>query len=108
MDCIDKVNLITCDEKYAHKIYDDESLQFVWIDGDHDEGVVFRDLENFWPKIKMGGFIGGDDLEEVKKDVEKFVEMYNIKDIHQTYTFNGFLLHKHNHITEPQNLTSLI
>ena len=108
LNCVDKINLITCDEQYAHRLYNDETLQFVWIDGDHNEGVVFRDLENFWPKIKMGGFIGGDDLEEVREDVEKFVGMYNIKDIHQTYTPNGFLLHKHNHITEPKNLTSLI
>ena len=108
LNCVDKINLITCDEQYAHRLYNDETLQFVWIDGDHNEGVVFRDLENFWPKIKMGGFIGGDDLEEVREDVEKFVGMYNIKDIHQTYTPNGFLIHKHNNISEPKNLTSLI
>ena len=108
LNCLDKINLITCDEQYAHRLYNDETLQFVWIDGDHNEGVVFRDLENFWPKIKMGGFIGGDDLEEVREDVEKFVGMYNIKDIHQTYTPNGFLIHKHNNISEPKNLTSLI
>ncbi len=52
------VNLITCDEQYAHGIYEDNSIQFLWIDGDHGKGVVYNDLVNFWPKIKNGGTIG--------------------------------------------------
>jgi len=56
------VNFITCDEKYAHRLYDDNSLKFVWIDGDHGKDIVYNDLVNFWPKIKIGGTIGGDDI----------------------------------------------
>ena len=56
---IDYVNFITCEEQYAHRIYDDNSLKFVWIDGDHGADVVYNDLVNFWPKIKIGGTIGG-------------------------------------------------
>ena len=57
---VDKyVNLITCDEKYAHRLYDDDSLKFVWIDGDHGPDVVYNHLVNFWPKLKIGGVIGG-------------------------------------------------
>ena len=89
----DLVNLITCDEKYAHRIYDDNTLKFVWIDGDHGADVVYNDLVNFWPKIKVGGTIGGDDIhyEEVLNDVKKFSMEYKV-DV--KYDYNSFLITK--------------
>ena len=90
---IDYVNFITCEEQYAHRIYDDNSLKFVWIDGDHGADVVYNDLVNFWPKIKIGGTIGGDDIhyEEVLNDVKKFSKEYKV-DV--KYDYNSFLITK--------------
>jgi predicted O-methyltransferase YrrM len=87
------VNLITCDERYAHRLYDDNSLKFVWIDGDHGKDIVYNDLKNFWPKIKSGGTIGGDDItyKEVLDDVEKFSTEYKV-DV--KYNYNSFLITK--------------
>ena len=87
------VNLITCDEKYAHRLYDDNSLKFVWIDGDHGKDIVYNDLINFWPKMKSGGTIGGDDIhyKEVLDDVEKFSKEYDVK---VKYDYNSFLITK--------------
>ena len=87
------VNLITCDEKYAHKIYKDDSLKFVWIDGDHGADVVYNDLVNFWPKLKVGGVIAGDDIhyKEVLSDVEEFSTEYNVK---VQYDYNSFKITK--------------
>ena len=87
------VNLITCDEKYAHRLYDDNSLKFVWIDGDHGKDIVYNDLVNFWPKIKSGGTIGGDDIhyKEVLDDVKKFSKEYDVK---VKYDYNSFLITK--------------
>ena len=87
------VNLITCDEKYAHRLYDDNSLKFVWIDGDHGKDIVYNDLKNFWPKIKSGGTIGGDDIvyEEVSDDVKRFSKEYDVK---VKYDYNSFLITK--------------
>jgi predicted O-methyltransferase YrrM len=87
---VDKyVNFITCDEKYAHKLYDDDSLKFVWIDGDHGSNVVYNHLVNFWPKLKVGGVIAGDDIEyeDVLNDVKKFTKE---NDLEITYSHNGF------------------
>jgi len=39
----------------------DESLDFVYIDGDHTFDFVMRDLINWAPKVKMGGVIAGHD-----------------------------------------------
>jgi len=38
-----------------------EPVDFVWIDGHHEHGQVRRDIENYEPKIKPGGLIGGHD-----------------------------------------------
>ena len=87
---VDKyVNFITCDEKYSYKLYNDNSLKFVWIDGDHGPNVVYNHLVNFWPKLKRGGVIGGDDIEyqDVLNDVKKFTKENNLE---ITYSHNGF------------------
>ena len=90
---VDYVNFITCEEQYAHSIYKDNSLKFVWIDGDHGADVVYNDLVNFWPKIQVGGTIGGDDIhyEEVLNDVKKFSKKYKV-DV--KYDYNSFLITK--------------
>ena len=91
---VDKyVNFITCDEKYAHKLYTNDSLKFIWIDGDHGPNVVYNHLVNFWPKLKSGGVIGGDDIEYqgVLDDIKRFTKENNIE---VTYSYNGFKIRK--------------
>lgn len=44
-----------------HRI-DDASLDFAYVDGDHTLRGVTIDLINVWPKIRGGGWIGGDDF----------------------------------------------
>jgi len=39
-----------------------EDLDFVYIDGDHNYHQVKRDLENFYPRTRSGGIIGGHDF----------------------------------------------
>jgi|TARA_R110000772_G_scaffold54733_1_gene124951 cephalosporin hydroxylase len=45
----------------AVDMFEDESLDFVYIDGDHSYENVKRDIELYLPKIKKTGFIGGHD-----------------------------------------------
>ena len=59
---------------------EDESLDWVYIDGNHFYDYVIRDLEKFYPKVKKGGYITGDDFGwgrkhdyPVKKAVNKFI-----------------------------------
>ena len=89
----DYINLITCDEKYSHRLYNDNSLKFVWIDGDHGPNIIYKHLVNYWPKLKKGGVIGGDDIEfsGVLDDVKKFTKEKNIQ---VEYSYNGFKLIK--------------
>lgn len=39
-----------------------ESLDFAYVDGDHTLRGITIDLIKIWPKIRLGGFIGGDDF----------------------------------------------
>ena len=42
--------------------FQDHSLDFVMIDADHSYPAVLRDITAWWPKIKPGGMMVGDDL----------------------------------------------
>ena len=41
--------------------YQDDSLDFVFIDGAHDQGSVEADILAWWPKVKVGGVLAGHD-----------------------------------------------
>ena len=97
---VDKyVEYVTCDEKYAHRLFDDSSVKFLWIDGDHKEDTVYNDLVNCWPKIKSNGVIAGDDFaeKEVEASVNRFIKEHDdISEIrlHKDYHKNYFFLRK--------------
>jgi hypothetical protein len=42
--------------------FDDNSLDFVYIDGNHDYKYVIEDLKAWYPKVKVGGYLCGDDV----------------------------------------------
>lgn len=39
----------------------DESVDFVYIDGEHTYEAVAQDIEDWWPKVKVGGILAGHD-----------------------------------------------
>jgi cephalosporin hydroxylase len=45
----------------AAKLYEDNSLDFVFIDGSHEYEFVKEDIEAWYPKVKVGGYLGGHD-----------------------------------------------
>jgi SAM-dependent methyltransferase len=63
--------------------FEDSSLDFVWLDGDHTYDAVKRDLQALTRIVKPGGFIVGDDYtygwwgDSVIKAVDEFVEAGN-------------------------------
>lgn len=65
--------------KEANSLFEDESLDFVYIDGNHQYESVKEDLKLWWPKVKEGGFIGGHDYNNpphpgVEKAVNEFFQ----------------------------------
>lgn len=48
-------------------------LDFVYIDGNHDYGYVKKDIELYWPKVRVGGILGGHDFRPDERGVVKAV-----------------------------------
>ena len=45
----------------AVKLFDDNSIDFVFIDACHEYKYVLQDIQDWYPKVKSSGIIGGDD-----------------------------------------------
>lgn len=58
----DKIIEVRDTTKNARSVIPDDSLDFTYIDGDHTLRGITIDLNAMLPKIKAGGFIGGDDF----------------------------------------------
>ena len=50
----------------AVKMYPDEYFDLVYIDADHTYGSCYRDITDWYPKVKKGGFLLGDDYRRHK------------------------------------------
>ena len=57
----------------ASSLFPDNSLKFVFLDGSHTYDDVCADIEAWWPKVKQGGILGGDDYDwqDVAEAVDK-------------------------------------
>lgn len=54
--------------------FDDESVDFVFIDADHKYESVVKDIQSWLPKIKKGGMISGHDFTQPSAGVKRAVE----------------------------------
>ena len=60
-DLLHVVNPIRMASVDAAKFFPDESLDFVFIDASHEEQDVKDDIDAWYPKVKKGGVLAGDD-----------------------------------------------
>lgn len=49
----------------AAEEFQDESLDLVFLDGDHSYEGVDADIKAWWPKVKQGGILGGHDFGDI-------------------------------------------
>jgi hypothetical protein len=91
------INLMIGDSRWLWKWYEEESLQFVYIDGDHNYEIVKLDVDNWWSRVKVGGYLGGDDIDaypSVLRAMNELIERENIPN-HNIQIFpNSFLIRK--------------
>jgi predicted O-methyltransferase YrrM len=62
----------------AAKNFQDESLDFVFIDANHEYESIKEDIKAWLPKVKKGGILGGHDYAD---GVKKAVDEMNFKDL---------------------------
>lgn len=61
-----KISMLRCESEGASFMFEDNSLDFVYIDANHHFSEVLKDLCFWWPKLKSGGILAGDDVEVEK------------------------------------------
>lgn len=62
----DLVSLIIADSVMASRFFPDASVDWVHLDASHDFSSVKRDIEAWLPKVKIDGWLSGDDYDEIK------------------------------------------
>ncbi len=58
-----KITLIALESERASKLFPDQSLDCVFIDGEHSYEPFTRDAIIWKPKVKPGGYLSGDDYQ---------------------------------------------
>lgn len=59
----DVVEILNMSSPEAAELFVDDYVTFVFIDGSHDYQSVKADIEAWWPKVKAGGVLAGDDYQ---------------------------------------------
>lgn len=59
--CMSNSKLLRTTGQEAAAQFEDQSLDFVYIDGDHSYEFVSGDCAAWWPKIRKGGILAGHD-----------------------------------------------
>lgn len=66
----------------VYKRIPDESLDFLYIDGNHDFFYITQDLHCWTPKVRPGGIVSGHDFVRKKHD-----RVNHVKDVIPAYTY---------------------
>lgn len=68
----------------AATLFDDQSVDFVFIDASHEYEDVLADIKAWYPKVKQGGLLAGHDYDDnwpgVKRAVQETFENVFVKD----------------------------
>lgn len=77
----DRALMVRSSSESAASIFEDGSLDFVYIDANHAYDYVVRDIELWYPKVRSGGFMCGHDYIDIDWSADpNFLE--NGKDKH--------------------------
>jgi predicted O-methyltransferase YrrM len=63
----DRVTMLRSLSVDAAQVFENDSLDLVYIDANHEFKAVVADIMAWLPKVKKGGILGGDDVEDITK-----------------------------------------
>jgi hypothetical protein len=70
----------------------DNSVDVIYIDGNHSYSYVIQDLRNYWSKLRIGGLMLGDDLYE-SSDTKDVLKIWDNKSLETSKSFGLFGVH---------------
>ena len=82
------VKMRNCDDRFEHirtpgldavDQFEDDSIDFVFVDGEHTAEVVKAELTAYWPKLKSGGIMSGHDFDKIGHAVRAWREANDIE-----------------------------
>jgi len=81
MNILDYLEIHKLDSAASSQLFVDGEVDFCFIDASHAKEDVRRDVDAWWPKIKVGGTLGGHDYQwqEVREVVNAFVKTNQLK-----------------------------
>jgi hypothetical protein len=93
----DRAFMIRALSNQAVDLFDDESLDFVYIDGNHTYESVKEDMELWYPKLKKGGLFAGHDYLRMdwalppfaENGIDKHIWMYSNDDFSGEANYAG-------------------
>lgn len=76
----------------AVKKIPDNSIDVVYIDGNHAYEYALNDMRNYWPKIRNGGIMFGDDVYEYSDD-KNVIKVWDGKSLYESLSFGKYGVH---------------
>jgi len=96
------INMLNMISWNAAKRFDDNSVDFCYVDAGHSYEAVTNDLEAWWPKMRPGAMFGGDDYTKGYPGVQQAVwDFFGPQDIKVRRAGRCWLVTKPN--TQQQN-----
>jgi predicted O-methyltransferase YrrM len=62
---LERARLVRCDSARAARLFDEATVDFVYIDADHSYEGCLADIKAWLPKVRPGGILAGHDHSEV-------------------------------------------
>jgi predicted O-methyltransferase YrrM len=82
------INPIRTDSLKGAELYDNNSLDFVFIDASHDYENVKKDINAWYPKVKSGGILAGHDYHHTWEGVICAVDEFLKNQKYEKYIFS--------------------
>jgi len=71
------ITTIVGDSTEVHTQFEDESIDYIFIDGDHTHKGFKKDIECWFPKVKYGGIVSGHDYIWGGKGVKPIIDNFS-------------------------------
>jgi hypothetical protein len=74
-------------------MFEDNSIDFCYIDGNHSYDATYDDIEKYYAKVKRGGILAGDDVYELAESKDKYYFWDGVDDINKSKSFGKYGVH---------------